>query len=235
MFNEAMRLTRYASRLVRRPADVRIGAVRLAVPEGAGGPVLRSIYAEKYEGLETAALPRYLRSGDIVVEAGAAIGFVGLHCARILGAANVVMIEANPALVPEIERNFALNAVKAPRILNAVAATDDDGAVKFRVAEQFWSSSVLDRGQTLRTVETKKINLNRLFREEGASVFICDIEGGEFALLPDLDLTGVRLVVIELHRKLGPDGAVGKAVQQIESLGLALKETLNDEVYIFER
>ncbi|MEO0399578.1 MAG: FkbM family methyltransferase [Pseudomonadota bacterium] len=228
------RLARYAARLARRPDEVVIGGVRLAVPPGARGPVLHSIYAEKYEGLEIAALPRYLRPGDRIVEAGAAIGFVGLCCARIVGGDNLLMIEANPALLPIINGNFARNDLPAPRLLNAVAATDDDGSVAFHVAEQFWSSSVLDRGQTAETTHIDKVDLNRVFREEDADVFICDIEGGEFALLPSLDLSRVRLVVIELHRKLADAGAVESAIAQIEAQGLPLKETLKDEVFIFQ-
>ncbi|MEM8770329.1 MAG: FkbM family methyltransferase [Pseudomonadota bacterium] len=235
LINEIPRLIRYAGRLIRQPNEVEVAGVKLSIPEETKGPVLSSIYAEKYEGLEIAALPRYLRADDVVVEAGAAIGFVGLHCAKHIGLDRLVMIEANPALIPEIEKNFALNGHARPRLLHALAAADEEGTETFRVAEQFWSSSVLDRGQTLQTVEIAKADLNRLFREESASVFICDIEGGEFDLLPKLDFSGVRLILIELHQKLASAQAVAEAVKQIEAQGLALKETLKGEVYIFER
>lgn len=229
------RLLRYSARLARKPREVEIKGVKLSIPAGTQGPVLRSIYAEKYEGLEIAALPRYLRSDDIVVEAGAAIGFVGLHCTKYISPDHLTMIEANPSLIPEIENNFALNGHPRPNILHGLAAADDDGTQVFRVAEQFWSSSVIDRGQTQHAVNVAKIDLNRLFHDKNATVLICDIEGGEFDLLPKLNLTGLRLILIELHKGLAPEDAVENAVRYIESQGLQLKETLKGEVFIFER
>ncbi len=240
IFSEAARLTRYAGRMLTKPTDVWIDGVRLAVPDGAAGRVLASIYAEKYEGLETRALPRYLKPDDVVVEAGAAIGYVGARCARIVGAENVHMIEANKDLVPEIERNFSLNGLPAPKLLHGLAAAGPGPAQAFQVAEQFWSSSVLDRGTTKRVAQVPLVDVPRLVAETSASVFICDIEGGEFTLFPALDFAGpalasLRLIVAELHGKLAEDGAVERLLQQLKAAGFALSETLGGEVFILTR
>lgn len=218
-----------------QPDEVSLCGFRLRMPAGAKGRVRASIYAEKYESLETRALPRYLRAGDVVVEAGAAIGYVGLHCARITGAENIVLIEANADLVPEIEENFTRNAMTAPEILNGVAAADAGPPVDFHVSKQFWSSSVVDRGNTKRVDRLPTIGLNDIFRERNASVFICDIEGGEFSLLPKLDFSTIRVAIIELHAQVGGASAVEDAIAVMARHGMPLVQSIADEVFIFER
>ncbi len=235
MLNEVPRLLRYGWRMAMRPKQVAIAGVKLNVPESAKGRVLASIYAEKYEGLEVRELPRLLRSDDVIVEAGAAIGFVGLIAQKSVGAENVHMIEANRDLIPEIERNWRDNGVAAPTIHHGLAAADDGAPVDFHVANLFWASSVIDHGSTRRTDKVDQIGLNSLFRKTGASVFICDIEGGEFSLLPKLDLSGLRLIVIELHENRAGPGEMEAAQSTIRSAGFELTQAFKNEVFIFER
>ena len=235
MLNDVSRLIRYAWRMATRPARVTIAGVKLNVPASAKGRVLASIYAEKYEGLEVRELPRLLRPDDIVVEAGAAIGFVGLIAQRMVGAQNVYMIEANRDLIPEIARNWRDNRIEPCQVRHGLAAADAGPPVDFHVADLFWASSVIDHGATRRVDKVEQVGLNDLFREKKASVFICDIEGGEFALLPQLDLSGLRLIVIELHEKRAGPGEMETAQKQIESAGFALTQSFKNEVFIFER
>jgi len=235
MLSELVRLVRYGWRMATRPTQVTIAGVKLNVPPSATGRVLASIYAEKYEGLEVRELPRLLRADDIIVEAGAAIGFVGLIAQKSVGAENVHMIEANKDLIPEIGRNWRDNGVSAPKIYYGLAAAEAGPPVEFHVANLFWASSVIDHGQTQRTDKVDQIGLNDLFRKTGASVFICDIEGGEFALLPILDLSGIRLIVIELHENRAGAGEMDAAQRVIEEAGFNLKQSFKDEVFIFER
>jgi len=235
MLTEITRLTRYGWRMATRPKQVTIAGVKLNVPGSATGRVLASIYAEKYEGLEVRELPRLLRADDIVVEAGAAIGFVGLIAQRTVDAQNVIMIEANRDLVPEIERNWRDNNAGAPQILHGLAAAEDGPPVDFHVANLFWASSVIDHGETQRTDRVNQIGLNPLFRDKRASVFICDIEGGEFVLLPELDLSGLRLIVIELHEKRAAPGEMDAAIDRIKSAGFTLTNSFKNEVFIFEK
>lgn len=234
VISEVARLARYGVRMIARPKEVTLAGVKLSLPDGVRGKVLASIYAEKYENLETKLLPKYLKPDDVVVEAGAAIGFVGAICANTVGAENVYMIEANPDLIPVIKKNFSLNGFAEPQTIQGVATAAEGDPVEFRVAEQFWSSSTLDRGQTLSVVKAPPVNLNRQFREKSATVFICDIEGGEFSLLPLLDLSTLRLIVIEVHHKLADAGAGTKLIKGIKNAGFDLKESVNDEVYIFQ-
>lgn len=234
------RLTRYLQRLVLRPAEVDIGSVRLRLPDSARGKVRASIYAEKYKELEAKLLPQYLNKDDVIVEAGAAIGFVGVHCAHIVGVQNIHMVEANKDLLPIITHNFAINGYDRPNLMHGLACVKDEGTkdrnvVPFHIADQFWSSSIIDRGMTVRTDEVARIDLHALFKQTGASVFICDIEGGEFSLLPKLSLDGLRLVIIELHADLATEKEMAQTIQHFYNSGFSLAQSLKGEIYIFKR
>jgi len=232
---EMARLARYGWRGITKPQEVRLGGFRVRPPPGAGGRVLASLYAEKYEELERRALPDLLRPEDRVVEVGSAIGVVGLVCARIVGPERLWMVEANPDLAETIRANFALNGMAAPQLHIGLGCSEPGDPIAFRVAKEFWSSSVLERGQTARVELAPRIDLNQLLRASQASVLICDIEGGEFELLPKLDLTGIRLIVAELHRKLGRPGAVESLLSGLQDSGFRRKLCFKDEVYILER
>lgn len=235
LFAEAARLGRYVWRLAARPEFLNLHGFKIRMPVGAQGKVRASLYAELYERHEVAAVGRKLKPEDVVVEAGAAIGYVGLHCARIVGVDNVHLFEANPALKDEIINNFKRNDFSEPKLATAVASHSDDGPVDFHVAEQFWSSSTLDRGVTTRTVAAPRVDLNRIMKETGATVFICDIEGGEFALIPNLDLSGLRLAIVEVHDALAKDGELDAFDAAMDASGMELVETVAGEVRIYER
>lgn len=229
----AARLGRYFVRLLTRPTTVRIGGHVLCVPPGANGPVLHSLYAERYERLERALLPSLLRPDDRVVELGSAIGFIGLVASRTVCPSRMIMVEANRDLIPEITRNFAGNGVALPDLRHGVAGTASQ-TVDFHVDSQFWASTTRPQaGRQLRVDRVEMIDTNKLLRDHEATVLICDIEGGEIDLLPHLDLTGIRLVIAELHPTvIGADG-VERIVQVMTAAGLPARHILNNEVYVF--
>lgn len=231
----AARTSRFVYRRLSRTRNIVIDGVRLRIPADTP-PYLRILmYWERYEDAETRFLKRILRPDDIVVEAGAAIGFVGLLCARIVGPENLVLIEANADLIPEIEHNFKTNHVPLPDVRCALAVAEAGEPQAFHVADHFWSSSIIDRGMTVRTDTVGTVGLNALFREKRASVFICDIEGGEYALFEDLDLSGLRLIVVETHDRIAGKGGAARLDEKVRAEGFALKEMAGDNVHIYER
>ena len=233
VFQLVSRIVRYFVRLLLRPETVRIDGLTLHIPNGAKGPVLHSLYAERYERLERALLPALLQADDRVVELGSAIGFISLVTSRTVDPSRIVMIEANRDLIPEIRRNFATNGIALPDLRHGVAGTAS-GTVEFHVDSQFWASTTRPQaGRQHRVDKVDMIDTNALLRQHGATVLICDIEGGEIDLLPALDLSGIKLVIAELHPAvIGQDG-VARINEAMAAAGLPVRHILNDEVYLF--
>lgn len=234
-FSEAGRLARTVMRHITQPKTVAIKGVSVRLPAGAKGAVKDSLYAELYERHETGALSRLLEPGDVVVEAGAAIGFVGLHASKIIDPSQLHLIEANRDLIAEIEHNFKANGRAAPHIHYGLAAAPGVGETPFRIAQNFWSSSELDRGATVRVDTVPAIDVSALFAEASATVFICDIEGGEFTLLPQLDLSTLRLIILEIHDKLADEGQVDALKAHLDQSGFEANEVIAGEVHIYRR
>jgi hypothetical protein len=49
------------------------------------------------------------------------------------------------------------------------------------------------------TVEVPTLNLDRLLRDEGIDLIVCDIEGAETMLFKGADLSGVDRIFLEMH------------------------------------
>lgn len=86
-----------------------------------------------------------------------------------------------------------------------------EGETTFYVRRNFLASSLAPlEGDTPETVTPTPVPVRNGSAEIARlkpSVLICDIEGAELDLLPQLDLTGLRAVLIELHPQwIGRDG-----------------------------
>jgi hypothetical protein len=105
------------------------------------------------------------------------------------------------------------NAILGPR----------KGSVDFYVREPMLGSSmqVLEGEVDPPAVKVDVLNAKATFKEIGATVLICDIEGAEVDLIPQLDLTGLRAAIIETHPQwIGPEG-INKVFRAFMDAGLA--------------
>jgi FkbM family methyltransferase len=184
-----------------------LSGIALEIPRSILTPELWLAFeAGYYEGSEISALRSAIRSGDAVLEVGAGVGFISTFVLRVLGAATVLAIEANEALIPTIHRTHELNGVSAT-VLTGVAGRRD-GPVGFHHQAAFWGSSILPLpGSQLATIPG--IDLGRIIREMRPDVLVVDVEGGERDLFDGLDLSGVRSIVVEVHNpQIGGAGIV---------------------------
>jgi len=74
----------------------------------------------------------------------------------------------------------------------------EDKIVPFYVAEAWAGSSVFGSKPEAAT-RVQGVDTNRILREEKPTALVLDIEGGEFALIPGLEMPTVRLVILETH------------------------------------
>lgn len=191
-------------------------------PEIMQGKIRRLLRSNSYEAKETEAALRVVREGDVVVELGGGIGYMSTLVATKRAIKSVHVFEANPNLIPYIRSVHAANDVTNAHVTNAILGPRK-GSVDFYVREPMLGSSmkVLEGEVDPPAVKVDVLNAKATFKEIGATVLICDIEGAEVDLIPQLDLTGLRAAIIETHPQwIGPEG-INKVFRAFMDAGLA--------------
>lgn len=163
-------------------------------------PRMRYVMSRGYESEDAQLAAQILEPGDKVLEAGSAVGFLAIYCAK-LGIKDYCLVEANGALAPAIRKNFKLNGVPDPHIISA-AVSAQDGEVLFGVHRNFWSSSVVKRdGAKFVAVPARSIPSIIAELPYRPNVLVMDIEGGE-ASIPYEHFDLFDKLLIEMHPKL---------------------------------
>jgi FkbM family methyltransferase len=194
------------------------------------------VLTHQYEAEEIALVDRWVSSEDRVIEAGSAIGFVGLYCILKLGCTHYAMVEANPDLAVVLERNFALNGVDLSSFnLVRAAVTGENGSVEFGLSKNFWSSSTRTRSSTVKRVTVPAISFPTLFSTLGwrPNTLIMDIEGGEVDIPPD-HFSLFDKIIIETHSRVVGEDAIEKLMMNFTSLGFDVVAQA-DTTFVFVR
>ncbi len=98
---------------------VELQGVRIAIdPAIMSDKIQRQIRNGKYERGEARNLPEIIEPGERLLELGGGIGFLSALAALQRRAEVIVVIEANPELIPVIRETHRLNGVTA-QVLNA--------------------------------------------------------------------------------------------------------------------
>lgn len=191
------RYPRYAWRLLRRPERVRLHGVWLELGADATPALRRALYAERYERGEARCVLLRVAPGDVVLEIGAGVGFIGTLCALRAGSEHVTCYEANPALLAKIRATHAANGV-APTLVHALLAREA-GSAEFFVEPEFVSSSAQQHSARAVAVRVPRLAVNDEIRRVAPTCLVIDIEGGESELLPLIEWRGIRKLILELH------------------------------------
>jgi FkbM family methyltransferase len=192
---------------------------------------------DEYEPEVVAALARLVRPGDVCVDAGANVGVLTLHLARLVGEeGRVVAFEASPENAALLRTNVGLNATLAPRIDVEEAAVSDGstawidiypgrggGHGEWTVSESF-AGRADDTPQERKPTRVRSISLDDHFPSgRSLDVVKMDIEGAEAQALPGMRrlLRETRpVILLEFHREAGWPGieALIDAGYRFESL-----------------
>jgi FkbM family methyltransferase len=177
-------------------------------PEIMQGTVRRMLKRGVYERKESEAALRVVREGDVVVELGGGIGYMSTLVATKRKIKSVHVFEPNANLIPYMKSVYAANGVTNAHVTNAILGPRR-GKVDFYVREPIIGSSldVLEGEVDPPSVIVDVLDAKTTFKDIGANVLICDIEGAEVDLIPSIDLTGLRAAIIETHPQwIGPEG-----------------------------
>ncbi|SIR51750.1 MULTISPECIES: FkbM family methyltransferase [Acidiphilium] len=187
------------------------------------------IASQRYEEVECNIIEKVLSHGDRVIDIGSAIGLTAMMASRLVGPSNVFAFEANPELIPLAAYNFINNSVEVTQfnniLINRKSFEQDASDRNFYLREHYFSSSLIPDEEPAREVKIRSRCLEDFISQVGANAILCDIEGGEFDLLMEADLSGLNKLLIELHPAIiGPNRCA-----EIKEM-LRLKGFLEDKV-----
>jgi FkbM family methyltransferase len=186
-----------------------------------------------YEQAERKLVKRYIRSCDEIIELGGSIGVVSCIANRMLEDANQhLVIEANPLLLPILERNRALNSCGFA-VLNAALAYGTR-EIAFDTENHFLmghvSSSLHDGRLRVPTCTLDDLTKNR---KSSNMVLLCDIEGAEIDMIRnELDVlrSRFRLIIMETHpTSVGPEKNAS-AISTLSNAGFKIVQQESDVI-----
>lgn len=167
-------------RLVPRGAVMRVMSGPLRGRKWIAGAGTHGCWLGTYERLTQRILRQYVRSGDVVIDAGANAGFFTMLASRLAGPQGLVYaIEPLERNARFIRRHIALNSVANVHVLQ-LALSDHAGTALFSAERNPSMGHISDGGD----VEVELATLDELARSmPSPSLVKMDIEGGEHAAL----------------------------------------------------
>lgn len=194
----------------------RIAGIKLDI--ATMSPLMKNIILTgRYEFQERTLAAKALTKSDVVLELGGAIGFIGLYCRKTLGVRHVTSVEANPATLEALRRNYQLNGL-VPDVIHAAAA-DQDGELELNIGGEFWENSLTGTSEKQIRVPARSLASLVKLMPQKPTVLICDIEGAEqyldFSQLPN----SVTQIIMELHPDMIGQEPVDQILHRLQTLG----------------
>ena len=220
-------------------AEYIVGDIRLDIADALiDEPLGEALSSGRFEALEARAVAMHIGPEDRVLELGAGCGFLTALIARRVGASNVVAVEPNPDMAAVVSRTMELNGLAPVTLVQAVAVAEaDTGTVPFFVRRGFWSASLDQRRvQSERKLNVPARSMEDLLQTYKPTVLVADLEGAEAELFRAPLHQGLRLIILELHRKhYGSDG-VKRVFDGLSASGFAYcPRGSRGGVVVFER
>ncbi len=192
-------------------AKFELDGITLRIPGKCLSPELeKALQSGRYESSESGALKRHARTGDRLLDLGAGAGYVSAQGARIMGAGNVVSVEASTDMLDHLRHNLDANGAREATVLNGAVVADDfhGDTVEFAMRPAFWASSIATPDVCADLVQSvPALRLSDLLADHRPSIVTMDVEGAELDLCQQVWPDHVRLLVMEIHTKRY--GAIG--------------------------
>lgn len=191
-------------------------------------PLKGRFFKGTYERPERVLLRKYFTYANPVIELGASIGVLAcITNKRLKTPDRHLIVEANPRLIPILERHRALNNGQF-QIVHGALAYDSD-IVTFHLHPAFNGGSV--QMTTGEAVQVPARSLQSLAESQSFATFdlICDIEGGEVDLVAREGhylAEHVDWLLIEMHPFMLGEGPVAATTALLEQHGFQLMEEI---------
>lgn len=188
------------------PKHFDYNGVKLIMDRNIISPVIeQALTRGTYEGEEIKQLHKLIEPEERILEIGSGLGLMSTLAGKHESSVQVITVEANPQLIPYIQKVHEINGVQHVELISGILSNDTaSGTVPFYIKENFWGSTLVKPKQNnyLKMVEVPIHNFNELILKTKPSMIICDIEGGELDLFIHANLTGVEKVLLEIHQRM---------------------------------
>ncbi|CAN5682529.1 FkbM family methyltransferase [soil metagenome] len=203
---------------------VNLRGVRLDISSPKIAPAIKyGIRRGWYEIDELESIVSLVDDGDTILEVGAGCGFVSAYLARQFPASRIITVEADPELMPIIERNHQLNGVHV-EVVNEVLGTGA-GEATFHVQEEYWTSKLAGHDDSpatgARSIVVRQSDFIERLHLWQPRALIIDIEGGELNLLTRELPPFVTTVVLECHEEAYGLAGVKRLMDNMSAMGFA--------------
>jgi FkbM family methyltransferase len=218
-------------RMARQVQTVAIGGVQIPVRCEFSSKIIADLCFGDYEAAEVRMVSEKITKDDVVLEFGGGLGLVSTLCAKRIGSERVFCYEANPAMIHVIKDTYRTNGV-SPSLSHGLLGTAD-GMAELFVGAHFYSASAISFSSDAKKIQVPSFAINSVIHQVRPTFLIMDIEGGERDLVPAIDFSGIRKVLIELHPGRIGDEGVRRVRQCLTAAGLSVDTRLSEEKIIF--
>jgi FkbM family methyltransferase len=199
---------------------------------------LKKLISGKYEMGENAIMKNTMTSDDVVLELGSGLGYNSIFANKVIGS-QVHSYEANPELIPIIEKNVALNNATLNLYNKVIVVNPTQEFISFNVANHYTGSSTLplDPQTTLKKAyEIETCDMKEVLASHKPTYLMCDIEGGEKDLFIDcsyLKESTVNKILIEFHPRVLGELFTHQLISNIIAQGFTLAFDKYPKKYCF--
>lgn len=181
---------------------------------------LATYWFDDYEAPEREFCTRFIRREDRVCELGGCLGIVSVTINRVLAAPeNHWVVEANPALIPFLEKNRELNQGRF-QVLHC--AVGDGCPLALDVSSGLLTSTRAVNDSAAKIERVPGCTVDSLFSEHGPfDVLVMDVEGAEAQVFLGRGHAwhSVRLIVVEWHPTIIGQEAFERAKSELITAG----------------
>ncbi len=177
--------------------------------------IRKKIHRGRYEKSEREALSKIITADDRILEIGCGVGVVAMICERLCPG-RCIHYEPNPEVRSLILENFEMNGLRCSLVSKAITA--NGGPVVFHVADNIWSSSLIDR-DLQRTITVESQAIDEAVSGFSPTVVVIDAEGAELEIIEAGAFVGVRCLIVEVHIMLIGALGVERIKTRLKSLG----------------
>lgn len=195
--------------------------------------IANNIYKYRYELTELNIIDKKVQKDDIILEIGSGIGVTSIYSKKIKSCKKVFTYEANPGLIKLIDKNIKKNNINI-EVFNKILTDSSEEYKEFYLSNNFYSSSLFKRDESYKVIKVKSENINEVIIKNDVNCIIMDIEGEEINLIPKINFSQIKKIIIELHPHIVGNDRCNKVVNHLLQNNYLLDTALSGNyVYYF--